>query len=125
MSLGTSLRVLASDRVWRLLGSDAAGRAVASTAVESPDEDASTLAAMLLVRGGDRAVPLLAEMVADGQAEPVMVDVLASIGTPGAMALLGRLVDHDDPDVAAAARSALGRARPPEDPDAGPGGGPS
>ena len=122
MSLGASLRVLASDRAWRLLGSDAAGRAVAGTAVESADEDASTLAAMLLVRGGDRAVPLLAELVAEGRADPIVVDVLASIGTPGAMALLGRLVDHDDPDVAAAAHSALARAQPPEEPTNGPAG---
>lgn len=115
MGVGTSLKVLANDRVWRLAGSEAAGRAVARAAVDPADEDISTLAAMLLVRGGDRAVPLLEDLVAAGHADPIIVDVLASIATPRATAVLDRLAGHDDPDVATAARTARKRLRPPND----------
>lgn len=115
MSVGSSLRVLASDRVWRLAGSDAAGRAVATAAVDTTDEDTSTLAAMLLVRGGDKAVPLLEDVVAGGRTTPIVVDVLASIATPRATALLSRLAEHEDHEVATAARAALDRQRPPDD----------
>jgi len=115
MGVGTSLKVLANDRVWRLAGSQAAGRAVARAAVDPADENTSTLAAMLLVRGGDRAVPLLEDLVAARHADPIIIDVLASIATPRATAVLDRLTRHDDPDVATAARTALHRLQPPND----------
>lgn len=115
MGVGTSLKVLVSDRVWRLVGSEVAGRAVASAALDSAREDTSTLAAMLLVRGGDRAVPLLEDVVAAGHTDPIIIDVLASIATPRATVALDCLTKHQDHDLATAARTALQRVEPPDD----------
>lgn len=115
MGVAASLRVLASDRVWRLAGSDAAGRALVGAAVDGADEDSSTLAAMLLARGGDRAVPLLEDIVAAGHTDPIVVDVLASIATPRAASMLDHLTGHEDDRIATAARTALCRIQPPDD----------
>lgn len=119
MSVLGSARLLATGSAWRLTGARGAGRSlIAVAADDEADEADRMIASMLLTRGGDRAVILVEEAVATGQASLGLVDVLASIDTERAVQVLNRLAT--DPavpnEVAVAARTAL--RFPGADPDA-------
>ncbi|MDF2975996.1 MAG: hypothetical protein K0S40_724 [Actinomycetospora sp.] len=85
-----SARVLAAGATWRLTGLASAGDALLD-AVAHGEETERTLAAMLLVRAGDRSVPLVTDAVLSGRGDVDLVDVLASIDTTDARAALARL----------------------------------
>jgi hypothetical protein len=106
MGLAASAKVLKAAAVWRLTGASAAGRTLVGAAA-SGDESAGTLAGVLLVRSGDRAVDLVATALASGGVDPALVDVLTSIGTPAARHSLESLSSSSDPQTAAAATTAL------------------
>lgn len=96
---------------WRVRGGDRAAQALIETAL-GHDEDAATLAAMMLTKGGDRAVPLVHRAVADGHTE--LVAILLGVGTDRARAALTALSQSQDAGVAQAssrARDRLDRAR--------------
>lgn len=84
---------------WRLTGIPAAGDALV-TAVTSGAESDRMLAGMLLVRAGDRSVPVVAEAILTGRSAADLVDVLASISTDDARAALVR-VSQAPPSVVA------------------------
>jgi hypothetical protein len=101
----SSAKVLATGSAWRLTGHAAAGRRLVR-AVNRDDEDARAIAAMFLTRAGDRSVPLIREGLAAQTPSPVLLDVLAGIGTERARSQL-RVVAEDGGDLAGAAREAL------------------
>ncbi len=106
MGAAASARLLAVGAAWRLTGAIAAGRALTRAADADP-EDERALAGMLLVRAGDRSVPVVAEALRGGTGSTGLVDVLASIGSDAARAALARVADEAGPAVATAADVAL------------------
>jgi len=102
--------LLAVGAVWLLTGATAAGRAL-TRAITDGGEDERTLAGMLLVRAGDRSVPVVTEAILSGRGSTALIDVLASIGSEAARDALVRVsraaAPAVDPAVAAAAAEAL------------------
>jgi hypothetical protein len=102
--------ILAVGAIWLLTGAAAAGRAL-TRAVTDGGEDERTLAGMLLVRAGDRSVPVVTEAILSGRGSTALIDVLASIGSQAARDALVRVsraaAPAVDPVVAAAAAEAL------------------
>jgi hypothetical protein len=106
MGAASAARLLAAGYAWRLTGLETAGRGLVATAA-SGRETEQELAGMLLVRAGDRSVPLVTDAIFAGAGSPTLVDVLASIGTDTARAAL-ELVSRARPtEIAAAAEDAL------------------
>lgn len=106
MGAAASAKLLAAGAAWRTFGAPSAGRSLVRALV-SGTEDEQMLAGMLLVKAGDRSVPLLTQAISTGAASPQVVDVLASIGTEPARAALERATRAPAADVAAAAGKAL------------------
>ena len=110
MAAIASAWLLAVGAVWLLTGAAAAGRAL-TRAITDGGEDERTLAGMLLVRAGDRSVPVVAEAILSGRGSTALIDVLASIGSEAARDALVRVSRAAppavDPAVAAAAAEAL------------------
>jgi hypothetical protein len=105
-----SARLLAVGAIWLLTGAPAAGRAL-TRAITDRGESERTLAGMLLVRAGDRSVPVVTEAILSGRGSTALIDVLASIGSEVARDALVRVsrvaAPAVDPVVAAAAAEAL------------------
>jgi len=102
--------LLAVGAVWLLTGAAAAGRALTRAIADGEDE--RTLAGMLLVRAGDRSVPVVTEAILSGRGSTALIDVLASIGSQAARDALVRVSRAAapaavDPGVAVAAAEAL------------------
>ena len=115
MSLGfgvgsaASARLLVVGATWRLTGVAAAGDALV-TAVTTGGETERMLAGMLLVRAGDRSVPVVTEAIVTGRGSAGLVDVLASIGTDDAREGLLRMTQTAAPAVTPEARDAAAEA---------------
>jgi len=105
MGVASSARLLAAGSAWRLTGLDAAGRTLIG-AVGHGDENDQTIAGIFLVKAGDRSVPLIGDALL---AEPsrILVDILASIGTDDARAVLEWAANGERSEIAHAARQAL------------------
>jgi hypothetical protein len=86
VKLGESAAVFAAYGTWRATGAHSAG-AVVARALGSDDETNRTAAGMLLVKSGERALPLLRENLERGIAVQITLQVLADIGGPAADAL--------------------------------------
>ena len=106
MGFTSSARVLAAGAAWRVAGPEWAGRTLVQ-ALGHGDDDARTIAGMSLVRAGDRSLPLLEDAVATEPDPADFIDVIASIVTDRAGAVLERLAQSDAPTGAEAAASAL------------------
>jgi radical SAM superfamily enzyme with C-terminal helix-hairpin-helix motif len=89
----TSAALLAAGATWRLTGVPAAGRALV-TAATTGDENDQVLARMMLVKAGNRSVPIVTGTLLADPAATALVDVLASIGTEEARQALRKL-SHD------------------------------
>ena len=109
MSTATSARILAVGVTWRLTGLATAGD-VLLTAVTTGSETDRTLAAMLLVKAGNRSVPVVTDAVLTGKGAADLVDVLASINTADARAALETVVQAPPSVVAAQAKDAAAKA---------------
>ena len=64
-----SARILVVGVIWLLTGAAAAGRAL-TRAITDRGENERTLAGMLLVRAGDRSVPVVTEAISPGADRP-------------------------------------------------------
>jgi hypothetical protein len=108
MGAAASAGVLAAGATWRLAGIPAAGRALVAAATTG-GENERTLAGMLLVRAGDRSVPVVTAAILDGATGRELPDVLGSIGTDRARAALVTLARDAPltPQVRTAAAEAL------------------
>jgi hypothetical protein len=104
-----SAKLIAIGAAWRLTGASAAGTALV-TAVTTGDETERTLAGMLLVRAGDRSVPVVTDAILTGPAPADLVDVLVSIGTDDARAALLRVSQSPPPAVPATTSDAAAEA---------------
>jgi hypothetical protein len=76
----TSVGLLAVGATWRLTGVPAAGRALVAAATTGSGND-QVLAKMLLVKAGNRSVPIVTGTLRADPAATGLVEVLASIGT--------------------------------------------
>jgi len=109
MGARTSARILAVGVTWRLTGITAAGDALL-TAVTTGSETDRTLAGMLLVKAGNRSVPVVTDAVLTGKGAADLVDVLASINTADARAALEMVAQAAPSVVAAQAKDAAAAA---------------
>lgn len=105
MGTATSVGLLAVGATWRLTGVPAAGRALVTAATTGSGND-RVLAKMLLVKAGNRSVPLVTGTLLADPAATGLVEVLASIGTEDARSALRRL-SHSLPHHRDAAAEAL------------------
>ena len=106
MGVATSAGVIAAGAAWKLGHPGWAGRKLVD-ALGSHDENARTIAGMLLVKGGAHALPVLRAAMAEGENLPMVLAVAGSIGDASIAPDVRRFVDHRDPKVAAAAKDAL------------------
>ena len=104
-----SAGLLAVGATWRLTGIRAAGDALVTAAATGAGTE-RTLAGMLLVRAGDRSVPVVTEAILSGRDPGALVDVLASIGTDGAREALVRVSQTPRPVVSPEARDSAAEA---------------
>lgn len=109
MGAVTSARILAAGATWRLTGIAAAGDALL-TATTAGSETERTLAGMLLVKAGNRSVPVVSDAVLTGKGTADLVDVLASIDTADARAALVRVAQAPPSTVAPQAQVAAAEA---------------
>jgi hypothetical protein len=105
MGLLSVARLYALKALW-LAGSRSAGRALIER-LGAADENERTIAGMLLVQGGRRAEPLVAEAIRRRENLPVVLLIAGDIGATSLTPELERLSADPDPDVARAARDAL------------------
>jgi hypothetical protein len=106
MGLFILVRLYALKSLWTLIGCRSAGRALVR-ALGSTDESKRTVAGMLLVRGGKRAEPLLAEAIRRREHLPIVLLIAGDIGASSLAPELRHLTMDPDPDVARAAHDAL------------------
>jgi hypothetical protein len=106
MGASKSIGVIAAGAAWKVGHPEWAGRKLV-TALGSDDENARTIAGMLLVKGGAHALPLLREAMAQEQNLPMVLAVAESIGDASIAPDVRRFTDHRDPKVAGAAKDAL------------------
>jgi hypothetical protein len=104
--VGRTALLFAQNALWRGAGVRTAGRALVS-ALGSPEEDVRSIAGMLLVRGGDRAKPLLEEAMRRRESLPMVLSVLASLDDPDCEPALATFAHDADPEVAEVARQGL------------------
>lgn len=109
MGAAASARLLAAGAAWRLTGASAAGDALVA-AVTTGGETERTLAGMLLVKAGDRSVPVVTDAIMAGPECADLVDVLVSIGTDDARAALVRVSQASPPAVPSATRDSAAEA---------------
>ena len=100
------LRLHALKSLWTLIGCRSAGRALVRT-LGSTDESERAVAGMLLVRGGKRAEPLVAEAIRRREHLPIVLVIAGDIGASSLEPELRHLTLDPDPDVARAAHDAL------------------
>ena len=98
MGTTTSVGLLAVGATWRLAGVPAAGRALVAAATTGSGND-QVLAKMLLVKAGNRSVPIVTRTLLTDPAATGLVDVLGSIGTKEARQALLKL-SHAPPAAA-------------------------
>jgi hypothetical protein len=109
VAAAASAKLLAMGAAWRLTGVSAAGDALVA-AVTTGGETERTLAGMLLVKAGDRSVPVVTDAIMAGPERAELVDVLLSIGTDDARAALLRVSQAPPPAVPPATRDAAAEA---------------
>lgn len=73
----------------------------------SRDENLRTIAGMLLVKAGARAVPLLREALEQRQHLPIVLSIIGDLGDRSLAPELRHLSGDRDPQVAKAAQDAL------------------
>jgi hypothetical protein len=107
-----SVGLLALGATWRLMGVPAAGHGLVTAATTGGGND-QVLAKMLLVKAGNRSVPIVTRTLRADPAATGLVDVLASIGTEEARKALLTLSRPSLPhcDAAAQALRALDEIR--------------
>ena len=102
----TLARLYALKSLWTATGSRSAGRGLVK-ALGSTDEGERTVAGMLLVQGGKRAEPLVAEAIRRREHLPIVLLIAADIGASSFEPDVRRLTTDPDPDIARAAHDAL------------------
>ncbi len=102
----TVLRLALCASTWRVTGLNAAGR-VLLRALGSPNENVRTTAGMFLVKVGKKSEPLLLEALHRRESLPLVITILADIGSRQLEPEIRELSHDQDPQVARAAEDAL------------------
>ena len=102
----TFARLYALKALWTATGCRSAGRALVKS-LGSTDDGERTVAGMLLVQGGKRAEPLVAEAIRRREHLPIVLIIAGDIGASSLESDVRRLTTDPDPDVARAARDTL------------------
>lgn len=105
MSAPGSAALLAAAAAWRL-GVTAAGRKLVD-ALSSADENERLIAGMMLVKGGDKAVPLLRDELQHPRNLPHLLRVIGDAAPEAFKDTLEHYMSHEDPAVRRAAQDAL------------------
>lgn len=90
MGTAASVGLLAVGAAWRLTGAAAAGHALVTAATTGNEPD-QALAKMLLVKAGNRSIPIVTGTLLADPSATGLVEVLASIGTEKARQALVKL----------------------------------
>jgi hypothetical protein len=109
MSTATAMQMIFAGGCWRALGVKSAARTLLK-GLSSADTDTTTIAAMMLVKAGQRSVPVLLQQIESGATVPLAVSALASIDPKKHVPLFERLAQDSSNTVAQAARDALSLA---------------
>lgn len=99
-------KVITGAAAWRIFGMDRGGR-VLIDALSSPDENVRVIAGMLLVKGGQRALPLLREALKGRSALVTVLTIIADVGDKRVVRDIEPFLSDDDPQVRKAARVVL------------------
>ncbi len=102
----TVARLYGLKWLWTSTRCRSAGRALVK-ALGSTDEDERAIAGMLLVQGGKRAEPLVADAIRRREHLPIVLLIAGDIGASSLEPDLRHLTTDQDPDVARAASDAL------------------
>jgi HEAT repeat protein len=97
--------LFAANVLWKA-GSQAAGRRLLN-ALTSPDPNVRSIAGMFLVRGGERAVPLIEEAIHQQLNLPQVLVMAGDIGSKKLEPELQKFTAHPDPQVSRAACDGL------------------
>ena len=106
MRIVPALSLFLSRAVWRATGWQAAGRPLVH-ALGSPDEDVRSIAGVLLAKAGKNAEPLLREALARRENLPMVLTLLADVGSPDLEPEIRPFSMDRNPEVAHAANEAL------------------
>ena len=98
--------LFAVNALWRATGSQAAGHTLLN-ALCSADANIRTIAGMFLVRGGEKAVPLVEEAIQRQLNLPQALVMAGDIGSKKLEPELQKYASHPDPQVSRAARDGL------------------
>jgi hypothetical protein len=105
VKLASALSTFAKSAALRA-GFTGAGRGLLAD-FASGDETVRSLAGMFLVRNGRRSLPVLREALARREQMPAVLTMLGDIATDESAELIQQYLSDPDPEVAAAAHSAL------------------
>lgn len=106
MNARSAAPLLVFGTLWCGLGLRPAGRRIIA-ALAAPDETTRTMAGMLVVKAGRRAIPLLRESLDFSRNLPMVIRLAADLRAQELVPQIRRFVSASDPRVAAAARDAL------------------
>jgi HEAT repeat protein len=106
MRLREAIGVFACAAVWRTTGLKAAGRPLVR-ALGASDETVRNIAGILLVRAGKRAEPLLQEALHKRENLPLVLTILADLGSRNFQSEMEAFSRDGDPQIARAAQAAL------------------
>ena len=106
MRVVPALSLFLSRAVWRVTGWRAAGRSLVH-ALGSPDEDVRSIAGVLLAKAGKDAEPLLREALARRENLPMVLTLLADVGSLDLEPEIRPFSADRNPEVARAANEAL------------------
>jgi hypothetical protein len=106
MSVLRAAGLFAANSVWRLSGAQSAGR-VLMNALDAQDAGVRTIAGILLVRGGKKAVPLIQEAIQREINLPQTLVIAGDLGVKSLEPELKKFVNHPDPNIAKAATNGL------------------
>lgn len=106
MSTADTVATLTKGALWRLTGANWLADSLIETATKG-GEDSATVAAMMLTKGGTKAVAPVAAAIARGNTD--LAGILVSIGTEEARSALVELTASSNSAVAAAATGGVER----------------
>src|SRR5712692_6982049 len=88
--------LFAANSIWRMTGSQTAGRTLLN-ALAASDPNLRTIAGILLVRGGQKAVPLIEEAIQRQLNLPQVLVMAGDIGDKKLEPELQKFTAHPDP----------------------------
>ncbi len=101
-----SFLLFGESTLWRSTGLKSAGQALLN-ALRSNEPDIRTIAGMLLVKAGRKAIPVLTGALDQRDLLPMILRMLGDIGTDEQEPTLKTFLQDENPDVRTAARDGL------------------